>query len=416
MGLFDSFPQSNAYSVNLDWIIKKMRELEEYVKNYTAVNNVAYAGIWDITKQYPQWAIVTDRDTSWMSLKPVPVGIPLENAEYWTILADISTLSSTGRDWTKARILFIGDSYGVYSEWPTATKNILGCVGFDYTLSGASFMSGYREMLDKFLTEHPEGAYAITDIIVGGGINDSDQVHVSRLRADISNFVNYAKSKFKNAVISLCYFGYARENSPILNGRNFVYRTVARDIYNDVADLGVVCLTGCENVLHNRALLDADLLHPNKEGGKAIAKALSNALKSGTHRTFYTFKDASDVSLTTGTIGGVLQSAIVDDTAIFRISNFSIAGCEINIANGAYAELCSVTLPNIGYFDDIQITIGGRKNSNMEPFNANVFMHYDGAKLYIRDTNVVESGLYASYTIKTINTINAAFSFPAFAT
>ena len=33
MGLFDAFPLSNAYSVNLDWIIKKMRELEEYVKN-----------------------------------------------------------------------------------------------------------------------------------------------------------------------------------------------------------------------------------------------------------------------------------------------------------------------------------------------------------------------------------------------
>ena len=81
MSIFDSFPLMNAYSVNLDWIIKKIRELEEYVRNYTAVNNVAYAGAWDITKQYPQWAIVTDGETSWLSLQPVPAGIPLENAE-----------------------------------------------------------------------------------------------------------------------------------------------------------------------------------------------------------------------------------------------------------------------------------------------------------------------------------------------
>ena len=89
MSLFDCFPLMNAYSVNLDWIMKKIQEIEEYVRNYTAVNNVAYAGVWDITKQYPQWALVTDGETSWLSNKPVPVGIPLENSEYWQKLADL---------------------------------------------------------------------------------------------------------------------------------------------------------------------------------------------------------------------------------------------------------------------------------------------------------------------------------------
>lgn len=89
MSVFDSFPLMNAYSINLDWIIRKMAELEKYVEDYTALNKVAYAGVWDITKQYPQWALVTDGDTSWLSLKPVPVGVPLENAEYWQKLADL---------------------------------------------------------------------------------------------------------------------------------------------------------------------------------------------------------------------------------------------------------------------------------------------------------------------------------------
>lgn len=72
MGLFDSFPLSNAYSVNLDWIFKQIKELETYIRNYTALNTVSYSGIWDITKQYPQWAVVSNGNTVWMSLKPVP--------------------------------------------------------------------------------------------------------------------------------------------------------------------------------------------------------------------------------------------------------------------------------------------------------------------------------------------------------
>lgn len=89
MSIFDSFPLMNAYSVNLDWILKKIRELEEYVQNYTAVNNVAYAGVWDITKQYPQWALVTDGEASYLALQPVPTGIPIDNADYWQKLADL---------------------------------------------------------------------------------------------------------------------------------------------------------------------------------------------------------------------------------------------------------------------------------------------------------------------------------------
>ena len=89
MSIFDGFPLMNAYSVNLDWVIKKIREVEEYVKNYTAVNNVAYAGIWDITEQYPRWALVTFNDSVYLAKQPVPAGVPLTNNDYWILLADI---------------------------------------------------------------------------------------------------------------------------------------------------------------------------------------------------------------------------------------------------------------------------------------------------------------------------------------
>ena len=89
MGFFENFPYTNFHDMNLDWVLKEIENLKKYIENYTAVNRVAYAGIWDITKQYPQWALVTSEDSTYLSSKPVPVGIPIDNAEYWILLADL---------------------------------------------------------------------------------------------------------------------------------------------------------------------------------------------------------------------------------------------------------------------------------------------------------------------------------------
>lgn len=89
MGFFENFPYTNFHEMNLDWVLKEIENLKVYIENYTAVNRVAYAGIWDITKQYPQWALVTSEDSTYLSSKPVPVGIPLDNEDYWILLADL---------------------------------------------------------------------------------------------------------------------------------------------------------------------------------------------------------------------------------------------------------------------------------------------------------------------------------------
>ena len=89
MGFFDNFPYTNFHELNVDWVLTEFKKLRNYVEEYTAVNKVNYSGIWDITKQYPQWAVVSNGDRTYMSSKPVPVGIEIENVEYWIHLADI---------------------------------------------------------------------------------------------------------------------------------------------------------------------------------------------------------------------------------------------------------------------------------------------------------------------------------------
>lgn len=89
MGFFNNFPYTNFHELNIDWVLKEFEKLRTYVNQYTAINKVGYAGVWSITNQYPQWSVVTNGDNSYLSNKPVPVGINIDNEEYWTHLADL---------------------------------------------------------------------------------------------------------------------------------------------------------------------------------------------------------------------------------------------------------------------------------------------------------------------------------------
>lgn len=89
MGLFDNFPYANFHELNLGWLLQAMKNLDASVREYMAVNKVGFGGIWDITKQYPAYTVVADGSQSYISLKPVPSGVAIENTEYWQLLADL---------------------------------------------------------------------------------------------------------------------------------------------------------------------------------------------------------------------------------------------------------------------------------------------------------------------------------------
>ena len=89
MGFFNNFPYTNFHELNIDWLVKEIENLKNYIEQYTAVNKVAYYGIWDITKQYPQWAVVSNKDKTYLSSKAVPYGVDIVNTDFWIELADL---------------------------------------------------------------------------------------------------------------------------------------------------------------------------------------------------------------------------------------------------------------------------------------------------------------------------------------
>lgn len=83
----NEFPYTNFHELNLDWILTTLNKFESELQNFIALNTVKYANPiqWDITTQYAANTVVVDKNgVAYLSVQPVPSGVTLDNAEYWT--------------------------------------------------------------------------------------------------------------------------------------------------------------------------------------------------------------------------------------------------------------------------------------------------------------------------------------------
>lgn len=91
MGLFDHFPYTNVHELNLDWILSMMKALEAEWEAFTAGNSLTFADPLqhDISKTYAKNTIVLDGNgNAYVSLQAVPVGVGLQNGDYWLMVFD----------------------------------------------------------------------------------------------------------------------------------------------------------------------------------------------------------------------------------------------------------------------------------------------------------------------------------------
>ena len=93
MGLFDNFPYTNFHELNLDWILKVLKDIETTIDQFVSLNIIKYADPiqWDITRQYPKNTIVIDpiTGTAYISVDNVPQGVALSNTDYWSVVFDL---------------------------------------------------------------------------------------------------------------------------------------------------------------------------------------------------------------------------------------------------------------------------------------------------------------------------------------
>lgn len=278
-----------------------------------------FDGVHDSTKAYEPLTIVTDvnESSSYTSKKFVPIGIELNNTEYWALTGtlsgavldlqnrmaiaenDIDVLNdnvSRVDDMVKNNFtlnpsdhyyVFLGDSYNYqYGGWLPLLADKMGIDSthyYDYTVSGHGLFDNYwLSDITRFMQDHAEIAEKITDVIIVGGVNDSSPSALSQILTNASALLTYINTNLPHAITSVAFVGSARTNSSVLYDRTFENRMRALNLYKVAFSTKKSrLLTGCENTLAQYTLFGDDGLHPNYSGVQAIAESVYNAYMTG---------------------------------------------------------------------------------------------------------------------------------------
>lgn len=154
MGLFDQWPYTNFHELNLEWILRMIRDLSATVENFVALNTIKYADPiqWNITTQYEGNTVVLDpqNGTAYISSKPVPAGVALTNTDYWRVIFTLDVLSAN------QNITFRNDGSNTLATFASNAGDWLIWNGNLYKVSrqinvNEAYVAGYN--LDRYSVE-----------------------------------------------------------------------------------------------------------------------------------------------------------------------------------------------------------------------------------------------------------------------
>lgn len=344
------YPATSMNEYNLDWIIKKIKELNDSMTDYEALHTITFGGDWDISKQYTQWTIVSDPIThdGYLSLKPVPNNVEITNTEYWLKIADyttglalvnaridsveddveaietditdnikpdIETIETDITDNIKPdiddleyrmnllssrRIIIFGDSY--FMPTPIGGGNSVGYylsgylsdTNISFTINsqggeGFAVSGSYNFLYDITNFVSPFNNDEVTDILFVGGYNDRNS-SVSDIEDGMNTCFSACRIKYPNAKIHVGHFGW---NSDVSSTERFKCLTYSLRAYRNACLHGASYMINSEYTMHYYDLFvspSIDYIHPNSDGCREIAKQIALYLTSGSCDVHYPYK------------------------------------------------------------------------------------------------------------------------------
>lgn len=329
---------------------------------------------WRDSIPYEALTIVMYLGNSYTSKKPVPIGVQIDNTEYWVLTGAYNAQVEQYREEvenlrtmiTKKNVLCIGDSYLAYSSqemetesWGAFLRIYLGSNN-NVTLNGmggSGFVGNTARTFGVLLSEKynsmtDEERNAITDIIVCGGLNDASAVadNTTTMNDVISAmrlFFTNASTYFPNArvhvgAIGWIATGFTNRDSYMTSFRNIIELYRKSPFYSNSGKVDY--LTGVEYIMPIEPINNykPDLIHPTAQASSAIGMAIYNALMRGTSQGG--FRTYNKVLLTPSGHGTEITDNSLKATA---------DGNQINLIGGAFGVHLDIT--DITTLNDIEI-------------------------------------------------------------
>lgn len=334
-------------------------------------------------------------------------GIENTNAMLNTTNTNLDALSNKVTKLHHKGYIFIGDSYtqgyspdgNISNTFVNQIINNLKITDVKISANGgASFANSANNFLTLLKNINVTDKNSITNIVVFGGYNDYNWSKTDIITG-MTNFFNYAKTNYPNAIISIGYVGFCTDSS------TYNKRADSVSIYNEVSGhLGGNYLSGCEYILHNTNEMSSDGIHPNITGHKMLASYCTTALMNGSCNPTST-ESVSLVPAEGWTVdrpnnfiviknGGVLTLQI--DRNTFRHTPFTFKGDETRYLIGTFNNtsifgndngLTSLTVP-------CYCALTGY-TSNYVSFPLKITLEHK--ELYVSTFNISDNGIGGNY-------------------
>lgn len=316
----NQYPYTDLHELNLDWVLRRIRELGIRMDDFEAANQMSYGGNWDITSQYPAWTIVSDANTAYISLKPVPAGVPVSNNDYWQPIFDYAGLYNRVtflegemagaqndidglqrfNQFQDTKLLCIGDSYGmkISDNWPYWLAQHMGldsnhitnmCTGNAGFVGNPGFQTFYEQLQNA-----PGDKSTYTHILIVGGFNDAyrsdgTQANLYDIEVQMRNCKAYIEANYPNAKVYIgCPAAVCNANDPVTAAAMRGSIGVIRNMYSFVgAEMGWAYMDGCAYALHDTDYLDLTdvvygcVFHPNSQGNRQLARCIQSYIAGG---------------------------------------------------------------------------------------------------------------------------------------
>lgn len=360
-------------------LLMRLSQLLNEIRQYVGARYVPrfIDGGWDATQAYEALDVVDNgQGTSYIAKKPVPVGTPLSNREYWFVYGassgaiinlqqqidaiidgdvpgslqnqinnmndgDISGSLQNQiddiNDSMTRRYIIITDSYGGYRD--SNNERLIDIIGdafnaaasdkFVYGGAGFTNVNGAGTFESLFSAETISDPDTVTDIVIIGGQNDYGRTF-STINDAIADFISYCNTAYPNALVSIANATKSRCLSSV-NPSVTMFDGVASSYfaclaYRNCIRYGARYLQGTEYIMHNSSLYeDIYSPHPNATGVTTLAIKIIEAIKTGKCSVYYSLDYDLNAPTASGytvtpPASGTLTANVIDGITQLNVS------------------------------------------------------------------------------------------------